>query len=1101
MNIISTIKRQIRAYKKKYYTNILIKGLLLFFALILTAFLVFSSLEFIGNFNKLIRGIFFFTFISITLFSLIKWVFIPIKQLMNLDKELSDENASKQIGEFFPEIKDKLLNALQLHQLAENDALLQASIKQKTADFSHIPFVNAIDYSINKKYLKYFFPPLLLIFLFLLFIPQLFSEGAKRIINYEQTFVSNAPFDFLIQNNSLKAFKNEDFIIQLNVEGKGKRNRIPKDVFVVIGDLKRKMIVDSVGKFSFKLEKIKENIPFHFVAAGYESVSHEINVIYRPQIQSIIANLTYPPYLNKKNETLKNTGSFTIPEGTEVNWLLKTQETEKVKVLFNKEIIKTIKDNNKYSFEKTLKNTSIYEIELSNKHSKNMDNIIYSIQIIKDRFPTVKLESYKDTVLYNYILLGGALIDDHGISNCQLFYRIKAKNNKKENTYIKQNIPFSKNQTSQKLFYQLNIENFELKTGESLEYFIKVWDNDGVNGPKSSISQKMYFTIPTEEEVESQLAENNQENSDNLNKTLEKAQELQKEIKRLKNQLKSKKELSWQDKKELEKLLEKHKELEKELQKMEDNFKKGEEQLERFNKQSENVQKKVEQIKELMEEVLDDETKKLMEELKKLMEEKKKPAEINELLEKLEFNNEDVENELERTLELYKQMKFEQQLEKNIEKLNKLAKKQDDLAKESLDKETSKEELEQKQEELNKELEEAKKDLKKLKEDNKKLKHPNDMENMDSQQEMMKDAQEKQQDSKEALQKNQRKKASKSQKDAGQKIKKMAQQMAGMQQDMQMEQNQENIKDLQAILENLVTLSFDQEKVMKGFQQVRQSDPKFIKFSQEQLKLHDDSQIIKDSLLALAGRIFQLKSFVTKELGNMNENMQKSSDYVKMRKPYEASKYQQKSMTSINNLALLLNDILKQMQEQMAQQMQGNQMCQKPGDTQKPGVGKKQKQLNDMIQQLKNGQKSGRELSEELAKLAAQQEAIRRELQEMRKGGKLGKELGDQLKALEKQMEETELDLVRKNITEKTLKRQQQIQTRLLEAEKAAKEQNEDKQREANTAKQNLRETPPAYEEYLKKKEQQIELLKTISPSLNQYYKKEVNEYFNNLEN
>ena len=217
MNIILTIKRQIRAYKKKYYTNILIKGLLLFFALILTAFLVFSSLEFIGNFNKLIRGIFFFTFISITLFSLIKWVFIPIKQLMNLDKELSDENASKQIGEFFPEIKDKLLNALQLHQLAENDALLQASIEQKTADFSHIPFVNAIDYSINKKYLKYFFPPLLLIFLFLLFIPQLFSEGAKRIINYEQTFVSNAPFDFLIQNNSLKAFKNEDFIIQLNV--------------------------------------------------------------------------------------------------------------------------------------------------------------------------------------------------------------------------------------------------------------------------------------------------------------------------------------------------------------------------------------------------------------------------------------------------------------------------------------------------------------------------------------------------------------------------------------------------------------------------------------------------------------------------------------------------------------------------------------------------------------------------------------------------------------------------------------------------------------------------------------------------------------------
>ena len=173
---IHTIKHQLEAYKKKFYTNQLIKGSILFLTFILTAFLTFSSLEFIGNFNKLVRGIFFFLFVGIAIFSLIKWIIIPTKKLLNLDKELSDEEASLQIGAFFPEIKDKLLNALQLNQLAENNALIQASISQKTAEFSHIPFVNAVDYSINKKYLRFFIPPILLIFVFLLFVPQLFSH-------------------------------------------------------------------------------------------------------------------------------------------------------------------------------------------------------------------------------------------------------------------------------------------------------------------------------------------------------------------------------------------------------------------------------------------------------------------------------------------------------------------------------------------------------------------------------------------------------------------------------------------------------------------------------------------------------------------------------------------------------------------------------------------------------------------------------------------------------------------------------------------------------------------------------------------------------------
>jgi hypothetical protein len=62
------------------------------------------------------------------------------------------------------------------------------------------------------------------------------------------------------------------------------------------------------------------------------------------------------------------------------------------------------------------------------------------------------------------------------------------------------------------------------------------------------------------------------------------------------------------------------------------------------------------------------------------------------------------------------------------------------------------------------------------------------------------------------------------------------------------------------------------------------------------------------------------------------------------------------------------------------------------------------------------------------------------------------------------------------------------------------REQELDPEREAKTAKEVQREIPPEFEKYLKTKEKEIELLRTLPPKLNPYYKKEVMDYFNRLE-
>ena len=62
-----------------------------------------------------------------------------------MGKVISYEEAAVIIGNHFPEIKDKLLNLLQLQQLQQtvDDSLLVSAIEQKTAQLKPLPFHQA----------------------------------------------------------------------------------------------------------------------------------------------------------------------------------------------------------------------------------------------------------------------------------------------------------------------------------------------------------------------------------------------------------------------------------------------------------------------------------------------------------------------------------------------------------------------------------------------------------------------------------------------------------------------------------------------------------------------------------------------------------------------------------------------------------------------------------------------------------------------------------------------------------------------------------------------------------------------------------------------
>lgn len=1114
---INGINEKLNSFTRRYYLNIAIRGSILSLSVLLGYFLIASLLEYNLWLGKAGRFLIFASFFAVVGISVFRFLKEPLAWWL-YKKGLRKEESARMIGRFFPDISDKLLNLIQLSSAQNRTALLDAGIAQKTVSLQDIAFEKAIDLKENKKYLKYFIIPLFLILLVMIINLGIFTQSTKRIVQFNQEFSPQAPFQFQVQNKNLMAFFNEDFTLSVKMEGEA----LPASVYLVSGDQRWKMESSALAQFTYTFENIQNEIDFQFEASGFFSDAHKIQLVNRPELTQLKVGLSYPSYLGLKSQELNNAGNLELPEGTKVTWRIGASHTQKATMMFSSsegENDMQLIDNEVFTYSKDFRNPDEYSIVLENEQSKNKDRISYSVRVIKDQYPQVVVDNLQDSVLFKSILLGGSVSDDYGVTGLSLNYQV-IKGTKESSGKIK-TIAIAANQQQQNFYYQWKIDSLDLQPGDKLMYHLQVWDNDGVNGRKSTRSSNYIFSLPSEAEIKTEIAKSQRSTENKIDQSLQKAKDLQQSIDDAQEKLRGKQNLDWQDKKMLEDLIKQKEKLDEAIQTLQKENALLEQKKDSFSEESERIREKSEQIHKLMDQLLDEETKKQFRELEKLLQENADVNQIQKMLDKMDRNEINLEKELERTLELFKQLQYDYKLEQAIDELKaqtekqeelldkteelsgekkgdksekKDAKDQDEKSKDGQNgekKKSSPEDLAKEQEQLKSEFEDFKKQLDELDKLGEELNKSEETADEEKQEEV----EQSQQESKESLEKGEPKKSTEKQKKAISKMKEMQQQMEGMQNSMEMEMDQQNLESLRQIIHGLIKLSFDQENLMKEFAPIQQTDPKYVQLSQNQLKLKDDAKVLEDSLLALSKKDPFMGSVVTREVGELNDHIEKAVGNIKERRKANASTEMQLSMTSINNLALMLNDHFEMMMNMMANAMPGKGK-KKSGN--KPSLGKLQEQLNQQMEEIRKGGKSGRQLSEEFAKMAAEQERIRRALQEMQEKMKQegGKMPGGDLPG---KMEQTEMDLVNKQITEQTIKRQKEILTRLLETEKSMREQDLDEERKGETAKDYTNEVPRAFEEYLRLKEKEVELLKTVPPKLYPYYKQEVGEYFKRI--
>jgi hypothetical protein len=1109
-NSYEKLIQKLEGFIKRYYYDKIIKGAAIFLLLSSGLFLLFSFIEFIGYWDVSTRAAIFFIYIGVNLFVFLKYIILPFLALIKLRKSLDHVEAAKIVGKYFKnEIDDKILNAIQLNSLINESnyvhEIVVAGIEQKSKKLISYQFSGAINLKSSLKFLPYAAFIIGMIILGVYFLPSLFKEPAKRIINYELQYSKPAPFSITILNSKLEAFSNEDYLLEIEVAGRN----IPSDIF--ISEDKRLFRMNKLRKnnYNYTFKNLVNNIEFYFKGSNYTFGPYVLIVNAKPLIKSFAVSVEYPNYTGKSNEQFINAGDLRIPEGSKIMWRFFCENVDILNVMVDSITQKVEKERvGVFSLNKTIRNSFKYFVYTASESEIYGDSLNYFIEMIPDRIPLISVEEQRDETLISHTFFRGIINDDYGFSDLKFLYRVfNSKYNEYDNEdFNKKDVKFDKSSLNQTFYYHYNLNELDIRPGEVLEYYFMVWDNDGINGPKSAKSNLFSFQLPTYEEIIAESMAGDEKIQQDLATNIEDVKKAYDEIEDIKKSMLESENVTWEQEEAIKSLLEKQENLEKTLKEISDFSEKNESKSNQFKNENESIKEKHEELQKLINEVMNDEFRELMQKIREEMEKLGK-QDIFEKLDQMKFEMKDLERRLDRMLELYKQLELEKILNESLNAIEKAIEEQQEAIEKLLDKE-SKEDIIEKQEEAKDFFELAEELLEKFEEKNKQLSKPNPTESTEDIQDEIRQNIE---NAIKELQNEKNNRARPHQQKSKENLDKMKQSLKAMQENLFKDSMFEDAKALRQLMENLLKTSFNQEELIAKVKEVNIKDPKYLEYIQEQSKILEDLKFVEDSLVALAKRQITVRDFVTREIAEINMNVGKAVEDLAERRKHAAASRQQFSMMHINNLVLLLNESLQNMMSQMASQSGEGEDGEMGGEGSKPSfknMRQMQEQMNQMLEQMQKGTtpKPGESadgqmsVSERLARMAAEQQALRNQLKEIADQYSKDGMGSEDLEQIISDMERTELDIVRKNVTRQTLLRQEKILTRLLEHEKAEIEREKEEKRQGTTAKFHEISNPEDIFEYNRKRNRELEMLRSLPPEFKNYYRNLIENYFLNID-
>ena len=1034
------------------------------------------------------------------------------------------------LGEkLFPQKKDTIINALQLEYGSKKDeskSLADAYIKSILKKL-HTFDLSLIIIKKNRSKLK---TVLLLTWIFVIIIfsfnYQVSSESYFRWSNPSKKFLSPKPFKLFSTTGPLHILGGEKSKIII------KASSIISDTVLLqltptqVSTQKRDSLKleffcppTETGEFLFELPELYQDYSYQaivnasFFWESWDNVTTTLDTIFvtdRPSFESFSLIVTPPKYSKIKKFTQEgNIATVKTLKGSEIliditsNRLLRTAF-----ISLNKSKVNMVTSYNTASGGFTLLEEGSFIVNLVDKRGiTNRDPISYSLEILPDNNPMINvitpapmIELGNEQVVPIHL----DIMDDFGFTNLQLAYEIKKPDYIKDDSFVAM-FKINKLETdslvqSIKMLWELN--NLLLMPDDEVHFHFELTDNDNISGPKKTISNTFIARVPSLTDLFENITDSEEQFFEDMTQEFENIKNLKEGLESLELKMLKEKELNWNQKKSVQDVIEDAKKEINKLEKLSESIESITNQADKHNLFSPSLLEKFDELSNLINEIMPENMENNLENLQKALDELDMNS-LQEALSDLNENMEQIENDLDRYLDIFKRFQAEQKLDEIQKRLQQLFEQQNALSEEinklSPDTKSSiSQRLAQKQQRNLDEFE----NILSLIDDASTLVEPFSKTSSEelsslSESDLSEETELSLEKTANSLKNQEFQNAQSLSSNSIEKLDNIMQKMSDIQKSFQKETVSKMAQKFENLMQNMLYLSSQEENLKSEVEKTYRNSPRLKELAAKQQVLQDQLQSITSQMMALSKETFAITPEIGKGIGKANYGMQQAKEKLTERNLSKAGENQNLAMQGLNEAAVGLFNSIENMKKsgsasgveqfmQMMQQMAGQQQ----------GLNQQGLQLalgkmaaaaqQQMMQQMMKGQKGLRKSLEQL-------------MNEMRQSG--GGEIGD-LSGIAKEMDEVIKDLQKNQYNQKTQNRQQKILSRMLDSQVSMTQRGEKEERKSDTSKLGLTYSGPGGLPTDLGQRQDL-TLKALNSSMKAGYSKEhqtmIKRYFNFL--
>lgn len=861
---------------------------------------------------------------------------------------------------------------------------------------------------------------------------------------------------------------------------------------------KRAAAVSRVRYISFDsafvtFKQIQTPLDYHVQSLHRTGKPYRIDVVRRPEIDSLQVTVHYPAYMEKKKDILEaDVGNCTVPRGARVRFQISAS-----KELMNAHLVTGDSSRKEMQIsgreadlEIRIRKPLSYSFMLTDRDSlKNTGRITYTIQLERDEIPAVTMIIPETDVRLDRSLkipLRIAIEDDFGVSKTRLHYRIIREDgtDTHDSLELKQR---RRNVRLDTIDTEWDLEPLGIYPGEIVEFRISATDNDVYTGPKTAWSAVRKARFPTAREIFEETERHEEMLASGLQDIQRRQQQMGRKTEKLKRKLQSSKSPDWKESDQISRLSKEQKELLRDIDSLGQAIREKYTDMFSDDQYRKNVMRKIEEIREQMEKM--DFSK--LENMLKRHAQTDRPVDmkkLREMLDRMAAKQKDVFQDLSQTLEMLKKIQSAEKMASMARMMNEMAARQDSL---NVAKSKNQENLSgtsAKQKQLMRELEEMLKQMDALAE-NSALDSATRQSVRDVAADLRKmDAAGKMQAAAMQMQEKKLKQAEQNQNKAGQMLRESGGKMDALAAAFQQKSNLEFVKALENTARRLLFLSFSQESLS-------------VSMNRETKNFQESMTMVLEEIVSQLITIGETAGFTDPilmgHLGRAIQQSRQAEASLERINPKAVSFHQVRTEESINAAVIRLNDFLDQLQRMSSGQGASlGEMMQSLFS-----LSGEQMMVNGMMQDILAQAMQGSmstEARSQRRRIAAQQKSIAKRYKELEEELKKSPEWHGRSAELKKEMKEVIRSMEQGDYSGETLKKQERILSRMLEGAQSISKRDYSKKRKAEREKQNYTVSRPA--------EIQSDRLKNAAerkkPHLKSYpreYHDLIRSYFRNL--